>query len=265
MTEMRLSAAAPGCEPSTFAFNDTQLRIFDRKGILWFVAKDVVVGLELSNTALALRALDKDERGLQIVTTPGGPQEMVIISEPGFYKLVGRSRKPAARHFDRWVRHEVLPAIRKTGGYQAAPAVDGRRINELIAIVGQFVVNQKFVTEDRFNHLVAVVDKMADAIAKIADERETEPQIVEDPKRITRDQKDHWQETVLEWADARIEPFRLIDMFPDLAFEHRESKDLSRRARELRIARILRAHGYEKRGMKPKGRMNSVYWEKVDA
>ena len=54
--------------------------------------------------------------------TLGGPQEMVIISEPGLYKLLGRSNKPEAKRFDRWVRHDILPSIRKHGFY-AAPGL----------------------------------------------------------------------------------------------------------------------------------------------
>lgn len=51
------------------------------------------------------------------MNTLGGAQEMTVVSEPGLYKLIMTSRKPAAKRFDRWVRHDVLPAIRKTGNY----------------------------------------------------------------------------------------------------------------------------------------------------
>ena len=62
--------------------------------------------------------LDEDEKGRHSVTTPGGPQQLTIVSEPGLYSLVATSRKPEAKAFTRWVRHEVLPAIRKTGDHQ---------------------------------------------------------------------------------------------------------------------------------------------------
>lgn len=62
--------------------------------------------------------LDQDEKGTHLMRTPGGPQELLICSEPGLYKLIARSRRPEAREFDRFVRHEILPTIRRTGRYE---------------------------------------------------------------------------------------------------------------------------------------------------
>ena len=87
-----------------------------------FVAKDVCAVLELKNPRSTLALLDEDEKGVHIVDTPGGEQQMTIVSEPGFYKLVMRSRKPEAKAFQRWVTHEVLPALRRDGGYMVARA-----------------------------------------------------------------------------------------------------------------------------------------------
>lgn len=83
----------------------------------WFVAKDVCDCLDLSNNRGAIASLDDDEKGVSITDTLGGQQEMSIISEAGLYSLILRSRKPEAKAFKRWVTHEVLPSIRKTGGY----------------------------------------------------------------------------------------------------------------------------------------------------
>jgi anti-repressor protein len=103
-----------------FEFENMAVRVIpDEAGEPWFVAADVCRILELANPSQAIRVLDPDERGLRNVETPSAPQEMAVISEPGLYKLMGRSRKPEARRFDRWVRHEVLPSIRKTGSYGA--------------------------------------------------------------------------------------------------------------------------------------------------
>ena len=85
-----------------------------------FVAKDVCAVLELKNPRSTLALLDEDEKGVHIVDTPGGEQQMTIVTEPGFYKLVMRSRKPEAKAFQRWVTHEVLPALRRDGGYMVA-------------------------------------------------------------------------------------------------------------------------------------------------
>lgn len=86
----------------------------------WFVAKDVCDSLGIGKYRDALSRLDDDERGSLLVDTLGGPQTVGTVSEAGFYKLVMRSRKPEAKAFQRWVTHEVLPAIRRTGGYMVA-------------------------------------------------------------------------------------------------------------------------------------------------
>ena len=96
--------------------------IRDENGEPMFVAKDVCAVLELKNPRSTLALLDEDEKGVHIVDTPGGEQQMTIVSEPGFYKLVMRSRKPEAKAFQRWVTHEVLPALRRDGGYMVARA-----------------------------------------------------------------------------------------------------------------------------------------------
>lgn len=90
----------------------------DEDGEPWFVAKDVLDVLDLDKTAL--RKLDEDEKGVDSIHTPGGKQQMTTVTEPGFYKLVMRSRKPEAKAFQRWVTHEVLPALRRDGGYMVA-------------------------------------------------------------------------------------------------------------------------------------------------
>ena len=96
------------------------VRVIERDGQPWFVAKDVCDCLELGNPRTSLALLDEDEKGVHSVDTLGGLQEMSIISEPGLYSLILRSRKPEAKAFKRWITHEVIPAIRRTGGYMAA-------------------------------------------------------------------------------------------------------------------------------------------------
>lgn len=107
---------------------------------LSFVAVDVCRVLRLGNTTAALKALDADEKGLNIVETLGGRQELNTISEPGLYKLIARSRKPAARRFARFVRHEILPAIRRTGHFDmeaAATKLNTQAVNAVARAVGE--------------------------------------------------------------------------------------------------------------------------------
>lgn len=100
-----------------------ELRAVTVDGEPWFVAADVAVILDLGNPRPSLALLDDDERGVHTLDTLGGPQSLTIISEPGLYSLILRSRKPEAKAFKRWITHSVLPAIRKTGTYGVAKAL----------------------------------------------------------------------------------------------------------------------------------------------
>lgn len=99
-------------------FEGSEVRIEMRDGEPWFVAVDVCRALELAKPSKAIESLDADEKGAALTRTLGGEQSLLMISEPGLYRLTMRSRKPAAKRFIRWVIHEVLPALRKTGRYE---------------------------------------------------------------------------------------------------------------------------------------------------
>lgn len=112
-------------ELTPFIFEGHEVRTLTREGDPWFVLADVCAVLAHSNPSQAAAVLDEDEK--HTLSNAEGiaaaqVQSLTIISEPGLYKLMMRSRKPAAKRFDRWVRHEVLPAIRKTGRYVAPAA-----------------------------------------------------------------------------------------------------------------------------------------------
>jgi len=106
-------------EIQKYVFPDTnqETRIIDRDGNPWFIRNDVCSILGHANPSQVWARLDDDEKGVHIVETPSGDQEMAIINEAGLYQLIMTSRKPEAKAFRRWVTHEVLPAIRKTGSY----------------------------------------------------------------------------------------------------------------------------------------------------
>lgn len=122
----------------TFDFNSMPVRVMDRDGQPWFVAADVCRVLELSNPSMACEGLDEDEKGISSADTLGGSQQMRIISESGLYALIFKSRKAEARKFRRWVTSEVLPAIRRTGGY-ALPMGGGEVMGPEIVSVLSFV------------------------------------------------------------------------------------------------------------------------------
>lgn len=99
-----------------------EIRTVAREDGPWFVAADVCRALCLDPTAT--RRIDDDEKGMHSTQTPGGPQNMQIVNEPGLYALVLGSRKPEARAFRRWITHEVIPAIRQHGGYLTPATIE---------------------------------------------------------------------------------------------------------------------------------------------
>lgn len=108
-----------------FDYEGTNFRALqDSAGEPWFVANDVCEALGLSNPRSSLALLDEDEKGVHSMDTPGGTQNLAIVSEAGLYSLILRSRKPEAKAFKRWVTHEVLPAIRRHGVYATPDTVE---------------------------------------------------------------------------------------------------------------------------------------------
>lgn len=93
------------------------IRVQVINGETWFVAKDVCDNLGINKYRDAFTRLDDDERVYVLVDTLGGPQRVVAVNESGLYSLVFQSRKPGAKKFRKWVTMDVLPSIRKTGGY----------------------------------------------------------------------------------------------------------------------------------------------------
>lgn len=108
-----------------FSYQEKQVRVIERNGEPWFVAKDVCDILEISNGRDAVSRLDDDEKNTVAITdgTPGNPN-MTIISESGVYALVFTSRKEEAENFKRWIRKEVIPSIRKHGAYMTPETIE---------------------------------------------------------------------------------------------------------------------------------------------
>lgn len=104
-------------QPFTFPTTGQAVRTLLVDGEPYFVATDVAAILGYRDAHNATRILDEDEKGTHLVSTPSGDQLASIISEPGLYALIMRSNAIGAREFKRWVTHEVLPSIRKTGSY----------------------------------------------------------------------------------------------------------------------------------------------------
>lgn len=125
--------------PFNFESSSASIRVIEIDGEPWFIAKDVAEALEYAESSLETigklianvptewvdrkRIPVPDEwKGTNPIRTPGGDQDMVILSEPGLYFFVARSDKPKALPFQKWLAGDVLPSLRKRGFYGLMPA-----------------------------------------------------------------------------------------------------------------------------------------------
>jgi prophage antirepressor-like protein len=133
----------------TYPATQAQIRLakVDDNGVPWFVAKDVCQVLGLANVSKTLGRLPSREKGITKGYTLGGPQEIAVINEPGLYRLIVTSNKPAAEPFSDWVFEEVLPSIRKTGQYSRNGGDTNQQI--LAAIQAQTVLLTELATDFR--------------------------------------------------------------------------------------------------------------------
>lgn len=106
-----------------FNYREMTVRVVMVDGEPWFALSDLCAVLEIANTRNVAARLADDQKGVRSMDTPGGRQQMTVVNESGMYEVVIRSDKPEAVSFRRWITGEVLPQIRKTGGYGAQPAL----------------------------------------------------------------------------------------------------------------------------------------------
>lgn len=136
------------------AFGRIRTTIID--GEPWFVGRDIALALGYCNTKDALsRHVDADDKGGSRITTPSGEQEMTIINESGLYSLVLSSKLPTAKKFKRWVTSDVLPAIRKTGGYQVLQSPAEQMAQGILA--AQKLLAERDATIAKQNEQIAVL------------------------------------------------------------------------------------------------------------
>lgn len=129
-----------------FQFEAQQVRVIDQLGEPWFVLNDVCGILGIENPRNVSARLDDDMKGVHQIDTLGGRQNTTIISESGFYEVVIRSDSPLAKPLRRWVVAEVLPSIRKTGGY-GRPQIDLSHPEGVLAMAEQFTNTARQLVE----------------------------------------------------------------------------------------------------------------------
>lgn len=130
--------------------------IKDETGATWWVARDVCDCLDLSNSSRAIDRLDDDEKTMRPIKTPGGTQPVLVVNESGLYRLIFSSRTDAALSFKRWVFHDVLPSIRKTGSY-SVPVSPTLSINKTLP--SDPVLLEAFLADARANAFAAAALK----------------------------------------------------------------------------------------------------------
>jgi anti-repressor protein len=164
---------------NTFNFKGAEIRTFkDENGDPWFLAKEVCEVLEIVNVSQACARLDQDERMAldtsiySTYTGSHGGSAPIIVSEPGFYNLVGSSKSPKAQEFKRWIRHEVLPSIRKTGAYVKPLTQDEYTMelaNRVIGLIGDKRELQAQLEEAKPDVAFAQAIKASDHLRAVED------------------------------------------------------------------------------------------------
>lgn len=161
-------------ELQIFNYNDTALRTIEQDGELWWVLKDVCMVLEISDHVSVAKRLDSDEVGqTHVMDSKGRMQPTYIVNRYGLYNVVLRSDKPNAKDFKRWVTHEVLPSIERTGSYSMQPAMTPA---QLIAAQAQVLVDMEKRMDLMETQTHALADKVDTAI-----------------KVFSRPAEDHWK------------------------------------------------------------------------
>lgn len=163
-------------ELQVFNFNDEDVRVVDKDGNPWFVAKDVCMVLGIKNHKDAVRRLDDDEKsGVGITDPHGRVQRTHIISESGLYLIMRRSHKPIAKKFDKWLRSVVIPSIREKGYYSTKPLTSA----EMLLAAAQELVEHEKRLKDHEERISMIEEQQQDAMdalmdVEFADEEPTE-------------------------------------------------------------------------------------------
>lgn len=128
-----------------------EIRTTVQNGEPWFVAADVCKALEVKNNRDAINRLDSDEKNTVALTDGNrGNPNTTVVNEAGLYSLVLGSRKPEAKAFKRWITHEVLPTIRKTGGY----------VNNAEAFIEHYLPNADESTRAMFRSQLKAIEDL---------------------------------------------------------------------------------------------------------
>lgn len=144
-----------------FNYKENEVRTVEINSEPWFVLKDVCAVLGLTDTGRTAERLDSDELTRTTLVSGGQNREMFVINESGLYNVILRSDKPEAKPFRKWVTSEVLPSIRKNGGYIA-----GQEEMTPTEIMAKAVLLAQKTIADREARIAALTAKNAELIPK---------------------------------------------------------------------------------------------------
>lgn len=147
------------------------VRAVEHDGEPWFVGKDVAQALGYSDQAKAIRIhVDEEDKGVDEMATPGGTQIVTIINESGLYSLILSSKLPAAKKFKRWVTAEVLPALRRNGGYINGQAtMSDAEIMAKALVVAQNTITQRDKRISELTVTTQIMQPKADYFDELVD------------------------------------------------------------------------------------------------
>ncbi|ELW9345388.1 BRO family protein [Acinetobacter baumannii] len=153
---------------AVFNFNQKEVRtIVKEDGEIWFVLSDVCNVLEIGNASMAASRLDAEE--ITLSTIEGSHRPTNLVNESGLYSLVLTSRKPEAKQFKKWVTSDVLPSIRKNGGYIVGQEVDSHEILMAKALqVANNILESKTKELEAAKSKVELLEPKAQALETIA-------------------------------------------------------------------------------------------------
>lgn len=180
-----------------FVYDDQPVRVIEQDGEVWFVAADVARVLGYREAFNMTRALDDDQKGPRLVRTLGGEQTVLAISEPGFYsavmnrqtgRMVDSATKQSVKQFQRWVYHEVLPSIRRHGGY-----LTEAKVEEILTDPDTLIQLATNLKEERAARRQAEIQR--DEITRYAQELEPKSEYFDSYVRPED------KETVKDWAN----------------------------------------------------------------
>ena len=163
-----------------FNFQNSEIRTLLINDEPYFVGKDIANILGYADTKKAIsRHVDEEDSTKRPLPTRGGVQEMIVINESGLYSLILSSKLPTAKKFKKWVTSEVLPAIRKTGGYQVpknpmdalklmfeAQTQTNERVNSIATDVKE-LKDDKLLSPGEYNHLGNQIKKRVRTIKEV--------------------------------------------------------------------------------------------------